>query len=531
MRRVIIVEDDAIVRTYLRNLIEWESLGFTILGEMENGLEAKKFVEANQVDIVITDISMPVMNGIDLIKNINEISKLTKIIVLSCYSDYDFIREALKCGVCDYILKQHLKAESLIELLKKIDKSLDDEQGDIKNSSKGVHIDKSNILNNLINGVTLTSEDFKGQYYEYDYLFNASRYYIFVLKIDDYESIKETVSFQEIKKYNSDIALFIEKCLKGENLNGISGITRNNEIIALFGLSTSEDIKEIRIKAHTVFNQIRNYIKENLTYTYSATVSYYFSDMVEISQVYKIAKSALESYMLFSKDNIFFIESDKVQYSIMLTLEDQKSLLNAVIEGNEIQAEYLVNSYIETLKKSAHKFEISKMYLLDILNFILKIAVKFEIDTFTLFNCNYIPYEKIESMRNIYELKDWFVDIVKKLINQSNDRNFIHRRDIMKAIEYIENHYTEDLSLTDVSKYVMISPNYFSMIFKKEVGESFSEYILKLKLEKSKLLLKNDDKKVYEAAEESGFRNNQYFNRVFKEYYGMTPLEFKKSVV
>lgn len=369
MRSIIIVEDDAIVRTYLRSLIDWEANGFSILAELENGMEAKSFIEKNDVDIVITDISMPLMNGIDLIKNINETKKSVKIVVLSCYSDYDFIREALKCGVCDYILKQNLTAEALLELLKKIDKMIGDEAESSRDRKNDGNTEK---------GIALNNED--------------------------------------------------------------------------------------------------------------------------------------------------------IQHKHMLTLEDEKNLLNAVMESDKKQAEKLLSLYIEGLGKVVDKYGLSKIYILDLFNYMLKIAVKFEIDTTALFDSNKIPYEKIESMNNISELKVWLKNLFNKLIDLTTEGSLVHRRDILKAMEYIDSHYTEDISLKDVSNYVMVSSNYFSMLFKKETGESFSDYLIRKKLEKSKQLLKKIDMKVYEAAEEAGFKNNQYFNRVFKEYYDMTPLEYKKSV-
>lgn len=260
MYNVIIVEDDAIVRTYLSGLLEWEAHGMKIVGKFTNGREAKQFIEEQNVDIVITDVSMPVMNGIELIKYIKSTEKLIKVIVLSCHDDYEFIREALKCGVSDYILKQYLTKENLLELIEKL-------IGDLK------------------------------------------------------------------------------------------------------------------------------------------------------------------------------VEKDSVIYSR--------------------EASEAINS--------------------------------------------------------------------KKIVDTNNGENDLYRSEILKAVEYIENHCTEDIYLKDVANHVNISQNYFSMIFKKETGVVFSEFLLNARLEKSKVFLKKKGIKIYEAAFKAGFNNNQYFNRIFKQKFGVTPLAFKRE--
>lgn len=362
MYNVIIVEDDAIVRMYLKSLIEWQKHSFNIVAQLENGLEAKKFIEKNNVDIVLTDVSMPVMNGIELIKYIKDTGKLIKSIILSCYSDYDFIRDALKCGVCDYILKQNLTKESLLSLLIKVAESLNKERENINKQNETNDIVKSNILN---------------------------------------------------------------------------------------------------------------------------------------------------------KD--------------ILTLEDEKNLLNFIIEGNLNLTAGFISGYIDKIQISFSHINNIKICIMDLLNIIARIAVKCDIDFMKLFGVNYIPYEEIEVNQNIEDIKLWLTSIIKKIIELNNEENNCHRLDILRSIEYIENHYTEDISLKDISNYVSISPNYFSMIFKKEIGVSFSEYLLNKRLENSKLLLKKNNAKVYEIAFKVGFNNNQYFNRVFKDKFGITPLEYKKK--
>lgn len=376
MYSVIIVEDDAIVRTYLSSLLEWESHGMKVVGQFKNGREAKQFVEEQNVDIVITDVSMPVMNGIELIKYIKNTEKIVKIIVLSCHSDYDFIREALKCGVSDYILKQYLTKENLLELLEKLIGELEINKDSVICEKEADQSIKSNSLKNIFNGIV-----------------------------------------KDQKKY-----------------------------------------------------------------------SYY-----------------------------------------ILTLEDEKNLLRAITEENINEAVVLIESYLNRFKTEYEEVNTLKAWIIDLVNILTRIAMKCEINLQFLFETDYIPYEEIESKQNIDDIKNWFVSIIKKIVDINNEKNNLYRSEILKAVDYIEKHCTEDIFLRDVANHVNISPNYFSMIFKKEMGVAFSEFLLNIRLEKSKVLLKKKGIKIYEAAYKAGFNNNQYFNRIFKQKYGVTPLVFKKQ--
>lgn len=376
MYSVIIVEDDAIVRTYLSGLLEWESHGMKVVGQFTNGREAKQFIEEQNVDIVITDVSMPVMNGIELIKYIKKTEKIVKIIVLSCHSDYDFIREALKCGVSDYILKQYLTKENLLELLEKLIGELEINKDSVIWDKEADQAIKSNLLKNIFNGI-----------------------------------------IRDQKKY-----------------------------------------------------------------------SYY-----------------------------------------ILTLEDEKNLLRAITEENINEAVVLIESYLNKFKTEYEEANTLKAWIIDLVNILTRIAMKCEINLQVLFEIDYIPYEEIESKQNIDDIKNWFVSIIKKIVYINNEKNNLYRSEILKAVDYIEKHCTEDIFLRDVANHVNISPNYFSMIFKKEMGVVFSEFLLNIRLEKSKILLKKKGIKIYEVAYKAGFNNNQYFNRIFKQKYGVTPLAFKRQ--
>ncbi len=528
MYNVIIVEDDAIVRTYLSSLLEWESHGMKVVSQFTNGMEAKQFIEKQDVDIVITDVSMPVMSGIELIKYIKNNKKFVKIIVLSCHSDYDFIREALKCGVSDYILKQYLTKENLLELLEKLIGELEIKKDSVIYDKEANQAIKSNLLKNIINGIVRDENDAIEELPSIRYFFNNSKYFVAIAKIDDFLVIREELVDEQLKKYNSQIIEIIEAIIM-KNASGIAALTKNNEFTILLSFHASEDLGIIIEKVNEIMCNIRTEVMSTIPYSISIGISNICSDFSQVTEAYKNTQSMIEGYMLFHKGKISFLKDQKKSSYYTLTLEDEKNLLRVITEDNINEAVVLIEDYLNKLRNEYEDVKTLKVWIIDLLNVLTRIAIKCEINPQVLFETDYIPYEEIELKQNIDDIKNWFVSIIKKIVDINNEENNLYRSEILKAVEYIEKHCTEEISLRDVANHVNISPNYFSMLFKKEMGVVFSEYLLNIRLEKAKLFLKKKGIKIYEAASKAGFNNDQYFNRVFKQKYGVTPLTFKRQ--
>ncbi|MDF2883997.1 MAG: hypothetical protein K0R54_4563 [Clostridiaceae bacterium] len=528
MYNVIIVEDDAIVRTYLSGLLQWESHGMKIAGEFTNGREAMQFIEKQNVDIVITDVSMPVMSGIDLIKNIKNSKKFMKIIVLSCHSDYDFIREALKCGVSDYILKQYLTKETLLELLEKLIGELEINKNSVIYEKEANDTIKSNLLKNIINGIARDENDAIEELPSMRYFFNTSKYFVAIAKFDDFLVMSGELVDEQLKKYNSQIIEII-KAIIMKNGNGIAALTKNNEFTILLSFDTNADLGIIIEKVNEMMCNIRTEVMNTIPYSISIGISNLCCDFSQVAEAYKHTQNMIEGYMLFHKGKISFLKDQKKCSYYALTLEDEKNLLRVITEENINEAVALIEGYLNKFKNEYEDLKMLKVWIIDLINVLTRISMKCDIDPQVLFQTDYIPYEEIESKQNIEDIKNWFVSIIKKIVDINNGENNLYRSEILKAVEYIEKHCTEEIYLRDVANHVNISPNYFSMLFKKEMGVVFSEYLLDIRLGKAKLFLKKKGIKIYEAAFKAGFYNNQYFNRVFKQKYGLTPLAFKRQ--
>lgn len=486
MYNVIIVEDDAIVRTYLSDLLEWESHGMKVIGKFTNGREAKQFIEKQNVDIVITDVSMPVMSGIELIKYIKNTERLVKIIVLSCHSDYDFIREALKCGVSDYILKQYLTKENLLELLEKLIGEIEIKKDSATYDNEVNQAIKSNLLKNTFNGIIRSEKDIIEEVPSIGNIFNNAKYFVAIAKIDDFFVTSGELVNEQLKKYNLKVVEIIKATLM-RNATGIVELTKNNEFTILLSFHVNEELGIILEKINEIMCNIRTEVMSAIQYSISIGISNLCSDFSQVADAYKRTQSMIEGYMLFDKGKIYSLKDQKKYSYSTLTLEDERDLLRAIIEENIDEAVVLIESYLNKFKTEYEEANALKVWIIDLVNILTRIAMKCEVNPQVLFGTDYIPYEEIELKQNIDDIKNWFVSIIKNMISIGSGENNLYRSEILKAVEYIERHCTEEIYLRDVANHVNISPNYFSMIFKKEIGVAFSEFLLNIRLEKSKV--------------------------------------------
>lgn len=405
MYKIMVVDDEPIVSLTIKAICNWEENGIEICCEASNGKQALKLLkEHSDIDIVITDLNMPIMDGIDLIKSIKEENLNQKLIVLSSHKDYGLVREAFKLGVEDYILKTEIDENNLLELIKTVINKIEKEGKQKKYiTQEETKLLKQGILKSLLeNSSTLKLEK---QHIKNNIKLGEQNICAFYILIDDYEKIEQ--------RYINDLSNFI--------------------------LSVQNTIKNIIGKEH-----------------YGETISI----------------SAQEYVILYSNENE---EKDYIDKKINTLLEDIKSsLFNYMNITATIGVSSLTNGY--------------------------------------------------ENINNIYKE----AENSARLKVQSKEKKYSHV--IQRALKYIKSKYHDpDLALKDVSSHVELSDNYFSVLFSNEVGISFKEHLINLRVNKAKELITDSNLKIYEICEEVGYKNVEHFSRIFKKVTGLSPNGFKKN--
>lgn len=518
MYKVLLVDDEVLILNGLKNLIQWDELEMVIEDTALNGEEAyEKFIN-NPVDIVITDITMPKLNGLQLIRKIKEINSETKFIILSGYDDFNYAKEGISLGIENYILKpineEELEA-TLDNTIKKLESSIK------KPLTEAVNLEilKENILyrwaSDSISNYELEERSFVlgiDLFYE--------NYIVAIIKIK--ENLKENNEmyfkiYNKVKSYEEELnssAVFHD--LEGD-IAIIYG--SNDEALAYHNMKAASDklLKSLREEFSLNFFITLGSIEKSYKDVYKSYFSAKELQKYILSSGYNKIVS-VEHISEIEKQNTYSSNFDVQEFRRLILSKDVKSI-NAYIDYTYEQLFKKGTVKPEELQNIAIKMMLVLKRTLKELNFStegedenLKELI-FEV-------CNLRTMEQLTGA-----LKTKCEELIEKLKNNYNSVSPV----IQQILNYINQNFKEEISLKTLSFKYNVNPSYLGQIFHKEVGMAFSDYLNKVKNEKAKELLLNTNLKVNDIAKMVGYVDTSYFYRRFKEYFGISPSTLRGS--
>ena len=493
---VIIADDEYFIRKRLIKLIPWEMLNLRLVSEAENGMQVLELIRNNKTDILLLDIKMPQMSGLDAAKNINKLSPHTKIIILSGFNEFTYAQDAIKCGVTDYLLKP-VDPVTLIDTLNKCitiinTHTIENEKLNLYNQYK-----KSNLLNKIL---------FKNE--NNNDLFN---------EFPEFRDIKYSVFISFYISKENDLTLqLIKKEL--ENHNILSEIYYDFSycyILQVF-LRSKANIDLLK-------KNIKEFISNRNDYIFMASPKHCTEITEEWLSSYKEAQKLL-NYRYFYKSSAFY---ENVAFNgnacRKINLDEIRDTIVINLNTKNIK---LLNQYIEDLF-----ILIRDSKDINVLNLIItEILVTLNIKSKEVNNSNETLTEYIQTILNEnYEL-DTLKDIIHYHIQEILVTNLSIPSDILickKAMQYIdENYNNQDLSVNQVAEYMRLNPSYLGVVFKKINNYPISQHITKVRMKQSIKLLEKGDYRITDIAEMVGYSDVFYFSKKFKKIYGCSPSEF-----
>lgn len=535
MVKVLIVDDEAIARMNLRCLIDWEKEGFVICGEADNGFDALKKVEEQKPDIIFTDMNMPGMSGSELVKKIKEISTDTKVVAFSAFEDFEYVRQSLKEGALDYLLKYKVDAQALTSLLNSIKENIKRENIEKQKLNKMLDIASSgkvliqkNVIMNLLNGYV--QENFDDLMKRYD------------VDLDGKNLVVTAAVIEEKEKFDSQESEVFKKTLDNI-LTNICMEIKKTEFVFLekgkiaFIMSFSNLSSEAQIAKKTVKNlcEIENTVKKFLNIGMSFGVSNICPSYTNIRFFFDEAVSALEDG--YYKGSSYIVQKNELtkkceeQKLIRLCAADEKNIVMYVRSLKKQELSKYIDEIFKNIKDNRCSFSSVKMISVELTNIFERIIKEAGISPEVIYSKNINLYEEASKFRSIDELSSWFKEMYNNLLTvlEANQIKGEYSATIKKAIEFILKNYNKDISLSDVSDAVDVSPQYLSRLFKEECGKGFVSFLSCIRIEQAKRLLK-EGVKIKDLAEQIGFNNYTYFFTVFKDVTGMTPQQFEKNL-
>lgn len=534
MYKVLLVEDEVLVREAITENIAWNEIELQLLAACKNGKEAIEIIGKEVPDIVITDICMPYVDGMQLSKYIYENYPETKIIIFSGYDEFDYAKQALQYKVEEYLLKP-ITATELTELLINIKNKIDRQRREKNDMRKmrGVYYKhlttiRSQILNDLILG-NKKEEEYRDEMKESG--IELSKKYFKVVVIET--KMCYGSNFATGDNHNQSALLsfaiynIVSEIMNAQSL-GIAFQSKDKRTVIIFESNLSQAFEnEVRTVCQLIQDKIKNYLQIHTIIGIGKEVEALSKIYLSYEEAYGLTQySYLFGYnFMISQKEVTLLRkeidtSDNIE-ALLLQVKKQSD------EGVELELDRLLQEIKKAYLRKEEVFIIMQNIMIETKEILRLTGVEKKTiegnDEKWLY-----AFEKKENIQEAFEVMNKYLSFIMKQIYKLGEDN--GKKQSLLALDYIEKNYqNSELTLQILCKYLSISPSYFSAVFKKETGETFVEVLTKKRMEVAKNLLKYTSLRNYEIAERVGFSDSHYFSQTFKKFVGKTPKEYAKE--
>lgn len=506
MYNLLIVDDELRTRTGLSTLVKWNALGFQVVGLCNDGLKAIEFLKTIIVDVILTDIRMDGMNGIELAKKVYQDFPNIQTVFMSGYRDFEYVREALQYGVQNYLLKP-IKLDEVNQTFLKIKDGLDKLRETASHVSKeSLFYIKNEFFRFLTYGIIENRNhiEMTGKQLNMDFLEEQYQLVVFDLENDVATSFGPMVLLDYIKQICFSIFPYTTEDMIFHQ--------RSNRFIALIRpIENSSDIHRLK--------NIILHSQEDSCIPIRVGISLTHNGYLQVASAYREAVNAIQSMSPQFCVSVYNPNNNN-RTSPNISDEDVEITVECLCKGNEDAVYRIVSNVTHRLQYNSTLSETKN----NIIHFLSDILAKLpKIDD------SDISYTDLCEAKDEAKLADMLLDIFRTLIHRIStlSQNTEKVSEFENVIQYIHAHYTDcDLRLEQLASMLYVSVSYFSRLFKEKCGRNFSEYLTSLRLDHAMELI---DKgfPIGEASKMSGYSNTKYFSRLFKQQNGITASEYR----
>lgn len=515
MHKLVIIDDDRIIRKGLTQVFSKRSSGFELVGVETDGERGLELIEKEQPEIVISDINMPFMNGLEMSQKVKEKFPNTKIILLTGYEEFSYAQEAIKLRAFDYVLKP-VDSEAILQKARAAAEEWDREHQIQKQITTSLPFLRKEFFTKLLSH-TYTEEELDREMEYLDIDISGTYLNTCIIHFDD--SGDSSAHKEEAKQ--------ILENLLPNSIELVLFDYEKEELVAMISANQKDLITAKKITPYA--DQARTTIRRELNTTVTITIGEICEDLEEFSHSYQSARAAMEVRHIVGRDRVFSIMDIGIpSKSKEIDLKQfEEELVSKVKLGLTTEVLYALKKFYVKLQEGF--IPLQEVRLITIQAMILLYRETEMWDEIVEGDLK-SHYDEIHRLQTTEEIMNKLTDIVihlTKYVNQTREDNT--DTVVKRAVIYIERNFSkEGLSLAEVANDVHVSPAYLSNIFKQEKGINFSDFLLKTRMEKAMELLRKEDMKAYEVAEKVGYSNPQYFSVCFKKYTNYSPVSFKK---
>ncbi len=530
MIKLLIADDEPLVQIGIQSMLNWEDYGIQVCATAMNGAAALELIEEYSPEIVITDIRMPIMNGLELVKTCRETyGRIPLFIILTSYEEFELARQALSYEVLDYLIKLELDPQSL---KKSIQKALD-RLNELKASETVRSANRPPFLQNyldkfflrLLHNLFDNKEQFQIQAKDLNLNFD-NQYYV-AAHCEILESSSRKMPHEKLMNLYSSTLQMVKDILKRHLACQVISLDLKHFSIIFFFSDISENGRKKMVEAlKNAATMVHNYFNVQLMVGIGS-IAYSPFQISDSYQDARIAFACASPEDPFRDYNQVQPENIKNSFNITLFKNDLKKAFEEFDTGILYDT---LTQMIQLFRSSSVRYLQAIDGACNILYLALSLLPSGEETLTEIFSEDPDNYRSIYRMNSAEQVADWMTRLRDGLCDTLKSKRVSYKEHMISNIQkYIQSHIEERLTLNEISAVFGLSPNYLSALFKKTCGVGFSEYITQMKISRAKTLLLEQDMKVYEIADQLGFESAFYFSKVFKKVSGVSPREFTQQ--
>lgn len=534
--KVFLVEDEMVIRRGIKNSIDWEKEGYIFCGEASDGELAYPMIIKEKPDILITDIRMPFMDGLELCKLVKKELPNIKILILSGYDEFDYAKEAIRLGVTEYLLKP-ISSGKLLEALNGVSESIRREKEDkdlvrkyMEEIRENTEHEKQKFFEQMIAG-NLSMADALETGKKYEMNLSAGMYNLLLFR---FTLGKENRKSGELL---GEAEYAIEKLT--ERLEYVFEFQRGVEGWAFLLMADNEEQMSERVKE--LSKDLEEIMKNYSTIAYFGGIGQPVARLRELEESFREAERALAARFTMELNRIISVEDirmaqnvdtlDDIEITSFGEIEKTRTMLEKFLNnGAEDEIDEFVDVYINELPEENLKSVLMCQYIImDAYIVMMSFCEKIEGIEGEMQAQSEELKNSMKTIQTLEEIKNYIRMLLKKIIGVRDTISGRRYSDIIEiAKDQIRKTYMSDeISLNTIAAEVGMSPSYFSSIFSKEMGKTFVEYLTEIRMDRAKELLMCSSMKTSEIGYEVGYKDPHYFSYIFKKTQNCTPKEFR----
>lgn len=534
--KVFLVEDEMVIRRGIKNSIDWEKEGYIFCGEASDGELAYPMIIKEKPDILITDIRMPFMDGLELCKLVKKELPNIKILILSGYDEFDYAKEAIRLGVTEYLLKP-ISSGKLLEALNGVSESIRREKEDkdlvrkyMEEMRENTEHEKQKFFEQMIAG-NLSMADALETGKKYEMNLSAGMYNLLLFRF----------TLGEENRKSGELLGEAEYAIKKltERLEYVFEFQRDVEGWAFLLMADNEEQMSERVKE--LSKDLEEIMKNYSTIAYFGGIGQPVARLRELEESFREAERALAARFTMELNRIISVEDirmaqnvdtlDDIEIMSFGEIEKTRTMLEKFLNnGAEDEIDEFVDVYINELPEENLKSVLMRQYIImDAYIVMMSFCEKIEGIEGEMQAQSEELKNSMKTIQTLEEIKNYIRMLLKKIIGVRDTISGRRYSDIIEiAKDQIRKTYMSDeISLNTIAAEVGMSPSYFSSIFSKEMGKTFVEYLTEIRMDRAKELLMCSSMKTSEIGYEVGYKDPHYFSYIFKKTQNCTPKEFR----